>query len=155
MVSIQKLCTFYGHSAIICFFSFIFKIRVNWEEAEKANSTIKIGKPFISDHSAADFNPATLKRESYLIVYATIIASIIITFLLRSFAFFRMCVRISINLHDLIFRGVTRAKMLFFNNNPSGRVLNRFARDMCNVDSLLPDALFNVIEVRKKYKSNL
>ena len=123
---------------------------MNWEEAEKANSTIQIGVPFLSDHNAADFNPATRERESFLMVYTTIIASIIISFLLRSFAFFRMCVRISINLHDMIFRGVTRAKMLFFNNNPSGRVLNRFARDMCNVDSLLPEALFNVIEVQKK-----
>lgn len=125
--------------------------RVNWEEAEKTNSTKKIGVPFFSDHNAADFNPATKQRESYLIVYTTIIASILITFLLRSFSFFRMCVRISINLHDMIFRGVTCAKMLFFNNNPSGRVLNRFARDMCNVDSLLPEALFNVIEVNKRF----
>lgn len=127
---------------------FFHLIRVNWEEAEKANSTNKIGVPFFSDHNAADFNPATKQRESYLIVYSTIIASILISFVLRSFSFFRMCVRISINLHDMIFRGVTRAKMLFFNNNPSGRVLNRFARDMCNVDSVLPDALFNVIEVK-------
>lgn len=132
---------------LFCFLVSIF--RVIWEEAEKAKSTIKIGVPFISDHNAADFNPATRKRELYLTIYIAIAASIIVTFLLRSFCFFRMCVRISINLHDMIFHGVTRAKMLFFNNNTSGRILNRFARDMLFVDSALPPALFTVIEVSK------
>lgn len=47
----------------------------------------------------------------------------------------------------MLFRGVTRAKMLFFNNNPSGRILNRFARDIYNVDSLLPESMFEVFDV--------
>lgn len=58
-----------------------------------------------------------------------------------------MCLQISINLHDMIFRGISRAKMIFFNNNPSGRILNRFARDINNVDTLLPNILFDVCDV--------
>lgn len=67
----------------------------------------------------------------------------------RSFGFFRMFLRISINLHDMMFRSVSRAKMTFFNTNPSGRVLNRFARDINNVDTLLPQVIFDVTYVNK------
>lgn len=90
------------------------------------------------------------RRELYLIIYSCIIIYGIFAYLGRSFTFYRMCLRISINLHDMLFRGVTRAKMLFFNNNPSGRILNRFARDIYHIDSVLPENIFEVIEVSIK-----
>lgn len=49
-------------------------------------------------------------------------------------------------MHDMIFRSLSRAKMIFFNNNPSGRVLNRFSRDMSNVDTLLPNISIEVLQ---------
>lgn len=87
------------------------------------------------------------ERDVYLTIYTSIIVFSIVIFVARSFSFFHMFVRISINLHDMIFRGVSRANMIFFNNNPSGRILNRFARDINNIDTLLPKVLFDVCEV--------
>lgn len=58
-----------------------------------------------------------------------------------------MCLRISINLHDIIFRGVSRTKIIFFNNNPSGRILNRFARDINNIDLFVPNIMMDVADV--------
>ena len=87
------------------------------------------------------------KREQFILIYTSIMVLGTIVFLCRSFSFFRMCLRISINLHDMIFRGVTRAKMIFFNNNSSGRILNRFAIDVNNVDSMLPNVIFDVLKV--------
>lgn len=92
-------------------------------------------------------NPITPESEKYIIAYSCILIVGTIIYLLRSTLFYQMCLRISINLHDMIFRGVTRAKMIFFNNNPSGRILNRFARDINNVDSMLPNAMIDVIKV--------
>lgn len=62
-----------------------------------------------------------------------------------------MCLRISVNLHDMLYQGITRAKMFFFNENPSGRILNRFARDVENVDSVLPHVLADVLDVSNSY----
>lgn len=94
-----------------------------------------------------DLGQETADRETYMLTYAAIMAVGVSVYLYRSFAFFKLCLRVSINLHDKLFRGITRAKMLFYNSNPSGRILNRFARDINNVDSLLPMVLIDCTDV--------
>lgn len=111
----------------------------------KMNET---GVPFIVNSSTNNNTESVIhEREHFLIIYTCIMVIGTVFFLARSFSFFRMCLRISINLHDMIFRGISRAKMIFFNNNPSGRILNRFARDINNVDSLLPNIMVDVLDV--------
>lgn len=137
------------------FLSLLFSFyRVNWEEAtvktnsiarNKVNSSIAVtieSPPIDKSVSGSE------KRQTFLIIYACIITLGIFSYLNRSFSFYRMCIRISINLHDMMFRGVTRAKMIFFDKNSSGRILNRFARDIDSIDSLLPILMVDVFDVR-------
>lgn len=51
------------------------------------------------------------------------------------------------NLHNLMYHGVTRATMYFFNTNPSGRILNRFSKDMGQIDEMLPAVMIDVIQI--------
>lgn len=51
------------------------------------------------------------------------------------------------NLHNTMFNGVTRARMYFFHTNPSGRILNRFSKDMGQVDEILPSVMIDVIQI--------
>lgn len=51
------------------------------------------------------------------------------------------------SLHNTMFRGVTRARMYFFHTNPSGRILNRFSKDMGQVDEILPSVMIDVIQI--------
>ncbi|XP_031639018.1 multidrug resistance-associated protein 4-like [Contarinia nasturtii] len=90
-------------------------------------------------------------REMYIYIYSGIMLMCAICYTGRSFSFFQMCLRISINLHDMIFHGISRAKMIFFNNNPSGRILNRFASDINSVDSLLPNTIVDVLDFILQY----
>lgn len=53
----------------------------------------------------------------------------------------------STHLHNLMYQGVTRATMFFFNTNPSGRILNRFSKDMGQVDEILPSVMIDVIQI--------
>lgn len=99
------------------------------------------------DVNDSQSNSLRLNREYFLIIYTCIMGVGTVCYTIRSFAFFRMCLKISINLHDLIFRGISRAKMIFFNNNPSGRILNRFSGDINNIDSLLPSIMGDVLDV--------
>lgn len=89
-------------------------------------------------------------RNNYIITYAILMAVATYVYVHRTFAFFLMCMRASIKLHDKLFRGVTRATMYFYNNNPSGRILNRFSRDINNIDTLLPPSMIDCISVSLK-----
>ncbi|XP_053667782.1 probable multidrug resistance-associated protein lethal(2)03659 [Anopheles marshallii] len=88
--------------------------------------------------------------DDHVLFYA---GAIIITILLtaNSFAFFEMCLKASLNLHAALYRGVSRTAMLFFHQNASGRVMNRFSKDIGLVDTSLPivmiDSLYFFLEL--------
>ncbi|KAB0798125.1 hypothetical protein PPYR_09118 [Photinus pyralis] len=85
--------------------------------------------------------------STYIYVYsAFILASILLT-TLRSMLFFKICMNASKGLHNLMFSNVLRTKMSFFDSNPSGRILNRFSKDMGAVDEILPRALLDAIQI--------
>ncbi|XP_073947056.1 probable multidrug resistance-associated protein lethal(2)03659 isoform X2 [Choristoneura fumiferana] len=64
-----------------------------------------------------------------------------------SFMFFSLCMRSSIRLHDKMFGCIARSPMSFFHANPSGRILNRFSKDMGAVDELLPQAMIDCCQI--------
>ncbi|XP_062563901.1 probable multidrug resistance-associated protein lethal(2)03659 [Armigeres subalbatus] len=88
---------------------------------------------------------AELNREQYLLIYSGAMGVMLCLSLSRSFSFFYLCLRASIRLHDQLFRGITRATMYFFNTNPSGRILNRFSRDIGCIDIFLPSAMMDCV----------
>lgn len=91
-----------------------------------------------------------LKRSSdantNIYIYSALTGLAICITLLRSFSFFGMCMRASMKLHDWMFRSISRATMRFFNTNTSGRVLNRFARDVGSIDESLPITMMDCID---------
>lgn len=88
-----------------------------------------------------------LSSEVCIYIYTGLVTLTIILSLTRSFAFFRVCMTASKRLHDTMFRGISRATMRFFNTNSSGRILNRFSKDMGAVDELLPTALIDSVQI--------
>uniref|UniRef100_A0A2M4AD22 Putative abc transporter n=1 Tax=Anopheles triannulatus TaxID=58253 RepID=A0A2M4AD22_9DIPT len=86
-----------------------------------------------------------IERQQFIWIYSALIVVLVLLVIKRSFSFFYVCLRISMNLHDRLFRGLTRATMHFFNTNPSGRILNRFSKDIGAIDSALPMALLDCV----------
>lgn len=101
----------------------------------------------------ADAANETAERFRYVITYAILMGVASYAYIHRTFAFFSMCLKASIRLHDKLFRGVTRATIYFYNQNPSGRILNRFSRDINNIDVSLPPALIECISVSFETKA--
>ncbi|KAK5646963.1 hypothetical protein RI129_005427 [Pyrocoelia pectoralis] len=77
--------------------------------------------------------------ETYVYVYIGIVTALVVVTLLRSFSFFAICMRSSLKLHDQMLRSIVKATITFFTTNPSGRILNRFSKDMGLVDESLPN----------------
>uniref|UniRef100_A0A1I8MDU6 ABC transporter n=1 Tax=Musca domestica TaxID=7370 RepID=A0A1I8MDU6_MUSDO len=80
-------------------------------------------------------------------IFSSINVAIIIVAMLRSFMFFNLASKSSTRLHNDMFVSVTRTSMYFFNTNPSGRILNRFSKDMGQVDEILPQVMMDVIQI--------
>lgn len=125
-----------------------------WVNIEEANSAaISVQKNITAyGGNATDviFNELSsnhlhLTREQCLYMYGALIAVCILFTWNKLVVFYNTCISASVALHDHMFRGVTSAPMWFFHHNPSGRILNRFSKDMGQVDTLLPVALVDCL----------
>ncbi|XP_058800223.1 ATP-binding cassette sub-family C member 4-like [Phymastichus coffea] len=86
-------------------------------------------------------------KEYYMYIYTAIVMSIFLVGIVRSFAFYQVCLSASQRLHDLVFGALIRATMRFFDTNPSGRILNRFSKDLGAIDELLPKATLDAGQI--------
>ncbi|XP_011877731.1 PREDICTED: probable multidrug resistance-associated protein lethal(2)03659 [Vollenhovia emeryi] len=100
-----------------------------------------------TDEGVVEDPTSPFTRMECIYIYSILTAMTIFVTLIRSWTFFWMCMRASINLHDRMFRSISRATMRFFNTNTSGRVLNRFSKDMGAVDEMLPTALIDCVQI--------
>ncbi|CAG0897047.1 unnamed protein product [Darwinula stevensoni] len=71
-------------------------------------------------------------------IYVAIVVALFLLSIFRTVLFFYICMNSSINLHSCMFKSVLRAPVAFFDNNPVGRILNRFSNDVGASDDMLP-----------------
>lgn len=87
-------------------------------------------------------------------MYSILIALLFVLAFVRVTLAHICALRSAICLHATVFTKILRAPMLFFERNPSGRILNRFTKDISVIDSSLPSvvgelniSLFQVIGI--------
>lgn len=83
-------------------------------------------------------SPQHLDLDLYLGVYAGLTMATILFGFLRSLVYFNVLVRSAQTLHNRMFNAILRAPVRFFDIHPIGRILNRFSKDIGQLDSLLP-----------------
>nr|XP_012235196.1 PREDICTED: multidrug resistance-associated protein 4-like isoform X2 [Linepithema humile] len=94
-----------------------------------------------------DENLHYLDTNTALWIYgAFIIISIVMT-TFRNLIFYQICMNASKNLHNFMFSSLLKAPMSFFDKNPSGRILNRFSKDIGTVDEILPRIMIDAIQI--------
>lgn len=87
-----------------------------WEPME-SNTSVAADDPWSWWSSWwAALDPVTYN----VVVYAIIIGGLVLSSMARTVAFFVMCMRASVNLHNRMFRSVIRAPIYFFDTNPIG-----------------------------------
>lgn len=80
-------------------------------------------------------------------IYSGIILLSIIVLVTRSIYYFKVAMTSSKNLHNRMFSSLLQAPMRFFNINPTGRILNRFSRDMGMIDEILPRFMLEALQI--------
>ncbi|XP_040939884.1 ABC transporter C family member 12 isoform X2 [Gossypium hirsutum] len=85
---------------------------------------------FWTDKSASK----SYKPEFYILIYALLGFSQVTVILTNSFWLITSSLGAARRLHDMMLNSILRAPMLFFQTNPIGRVINRFSRDLGDID---------------------
>ncbi|KAG5204277.1 hypothetical protein JEQ12_002253 [Ovis aries] len=82
----------------------------------------------------------------YLTVHSVLTEGTILYGITRSLLIFYVLVNSSQTLHNKMLKSIFRAPMLFFDRNPIGRILNRFSKDIGDMDDLLPLTFLDFIQ---------
>ncbi|CAD6203313.1 GSCOCT00009755001.2-RA-CDS [Cotesia congregata] len=79
-----------------------------------------------------------LPAETAVYIYLVLIITFITLSMSRARFLMWVGMRAARKLHNQMFSNLLQATMYFFNTNPSGRLLNRFSKDVGAMDDLLP-----------------
>ncbi|KAG2688836.1 hypothetical protein I3760_09G112600 [Carya illinoinensis] len=74
------------------------------------------------------------KPGNYILIYALLSFGQVAVTLGNSFWLIISSLRAAKRLHDSMLNSVLRAPMIFFHTNPTGRIINRFAKDLGDID---------------------
>ncbi|XP_035703251.1 multidrug resistance-associated protein 4 isoform X2 [Folsomia candida] len=118
-----------------------------WANDEDRRSSIERNETGCIGVESVSCENNYLGRDTYLLIYTGFNVGAITLTITRGVWFFLFCCKISINLHDRMFRSLVRAPTKFFDENPSGRVMNRFTKDVGTIDELLPPAMSDALAI--------
>lgn len=111
-------------------------------QSEVDNSTLGLNST-----AEASSTSNLLPSETLLYVGGILIAALFIVAIVRSIFFYTITVGASRNLHKFAFNGIISTKMRFFDLNPSGRILNRFSKDLGAIDEFLPKCMLDATQI--------
>ncbi|KAI9142973.1 P-loop containing nucleoside triphosphate hydrolase protein [Paraphysoderma sedebokerense] len=86
------------------------------------------------------------RNDYYPITWGILIAVTIVLGVSRAWLFFWVVLQSSNKLSRKMLYSVLKSPMLFFQENPHGRILNRFSKDQSQIDELLPVTAYNFIQ---------
>ncbi|XP_018014259.1 ATP-binding cassette sub-family C member 4 isoform X1 [Hyalella azteca] len=86
-----------------------------------------------------------LDTKTNIIVYTSLVGSLFLLSLGRTILFFVICMTSSKRLHNKMFSAVIRVPIQYFDTHPIGQILNRFSKDLGQVDELLPSTLYDFL----------
>ncbi|XP_021111972.1 multidrug resistance-associated protein 5 isoform X4 [Heterocephalus glaber] len=105
-----------------------------WIKQGSGNTTVTRGNRTSVSDSMKD-NPL---MQYYASIYTLSMAVMLLLKAIRGVVFVKGTLRASSRLHDELFRRILRSPMKFFDTTPTGRILNRFSKDLDEVDVRLP-----------------
>ncbi|RZB39027.1 multidrug resistance-associated protein [Asbolus verrucosus] len=113
-----------------------------WVNIEEARNITNITNDDVIINTTPEWS-----AELCLYIYGGLIISLFVIALSRSMLFYKLAMLSSQKLHDTLFHCVINAFMRFFDTNPSGRILNRFSKDIGAIDELLPKAVLDAGQI--------
>uniref|UniRef100_A0A671TKV7 ATP binding cassette subfamily C member 12 n=1 Tax=Sparus aurata TaxID=8175 RepID=A0A671TKV7_SPAAU len=74
----------------------------------------------------------------YQLIYGVVVIIMIALAIVKCFFYTGVTLHAACKFHDTMFKNIINSPMSFFDTTPTGRILNRFAKDQEEVDTVLP-----------------
>lgn len=113
--------------------------------AEFCVGLCEVGANYWLSHWTSEANVTRAQHRANLNVYIGVVAAEAVAILVGSVIIFGAAYRAAIRLHRDLLHSVLRAPLVFFDTTPIGRILNRFSRDMSDVDDDIPMSILQVM----------
>ena len=110
-----------------------------WIRAERKRSSVG------TDTEVSDWSVAP--RETLVLIGSLLLTSILLVGSLRTILFQCSANRSSAAVHRAALEGVLATPIRFFETNPSGRILNKFSRDLGAMDVQLPKVMLDTLQM--------
>ncbi|XP_060647055.1 ATP-binding cassette sub-family C member 4-like [Drosophila nasuta] len=98
------------------------------------------------EHLRFQGEPTKFTTYECMYIFGGLIVGVVIMTTYRGFLFLQTCMNASMVLHDRMFNCILHATMRFFHNNNSGRILNRFSKDIGTMDEWLPRNMLEFVQ---------
>ncbi|XP_072240755.1 ATP-binding cassette sub-family C member 4-like [Leuresthes tenuis] len=121
-------------------------IMVDWWLAYWADEQEKLTR-IINNRTTETNVTAELDLSFYLGVYGGLTGATVLFGFTRNLLLFNVLVRCAQSLHNTMFNAILRTPVRFFDINPIGRVLNRFSKDIGQLDANMPWTFVDFIQV--------
>eukprot|EP01134_Creolimax_fragrantissima_P003514 CFRG3514T1 len=79
-------------------------------------------------------------------IYSMMVLAVFVISLVRVIMFMAIVLRSNVTLHGTMFESVLRAPVSFYDSNPTGRILNRFSKDIGTMDDILPFTFYDFLQ---------
>ncbi|KAM8977449.1 ATP-binding cassette sub-family C member 5-like [Pelodytes ibericus] len=113
-----------------------------WINQGNGNTSAVISNTTFPSNSMRD-NP---HLQFYILIYTLSMVAVLLLRFIRGYVFVKSTLKASTRLHDLLFNKVLSSPVRLFDTTPLGRILNRFTKDMDEVDTRLPIQMEQLIQ---------
>ncbi|ORY43967.1 P-loop containing nucleoside triphosphate hydrolase protein [Rhizoclosmatium globosum] len=137
-VSLKYYLFYFRSTGSLAYIAFLLGVLVLWQAVSV------FGNFWFTFWVSYEYGPS----DSFYMVGLAVIAvvqSLLIVF--TTIAFARACIHAGRNLHNSALDSVLRVPMLFFETNPSGRIISRFSKDFSQTDRMLPHLFQDTTEM--------
>lgn len=95
----------------------------------------------------SEMNREQQRSSKTIGIYGALIGSNFLADIIAAFLFYSALLKASEILHNKMVWSVIKAPVLYFDKTPVGRILNRFSKDIGNMDDVLPPLFLTAVEV--------
>ncbi|XP_050516933.1 probable multidrug resistance-associated protein lethal(2)03659 [Diabrotica virgifera virgifera] len=85
--------------------------------------------------------------ENTVIYFSALNILMVVIMNIRSSSFYAWSITASTKMHNTMFENIVYSPMRFFTINPSGRILNRFSKDIGALDEVLPMTFMDTVQI--------